>query len=725
MPPLITLSRRAVLKGSGALILGVHLPFLPVSPAVAGSTPVTVNAWLRISPDAVTVIVARSEMGQGVFTALPMLVAEELDVDWQTVRAEMAPLDAAYANPVLGGMRTGGSTSLSGGFLPLRQAGAAARLMLMAAAAQVWRVPVTDLTTAAGVVGHAASDRRASYGALAPLARRQPVPADPPLRSPSTWTLIGRSPPRLDTPAKVTGQATFGLDVRVPDLLYAAVRHCPILGGTLAKTDTTALKAKTPTGYRPGVIAVVPLGNAVAVVAESWWQARTALAEVTVSWNEGAHGELASTTLDPTLTKALDATDPRTIAVAASRGDIDRAMAGAARVVDSVYRLPFLAHAALEPMNATASVTATGCALWLPTQDQEQYAKILPPLLGLKPDQITVHTTFLGGSFGRRLESDFGVQAALLSKAVSRPVQVIWSREEDIRHDVYRPASVSRVTVGLDAADRVVAWRHRVVAPSILARVDPAAVRNGVDSTAVAGIDDQPYALPALHLDHVRRDTGVPVGFWRSNGHSNNAFSMESMIDEVAAALDRDPYQLRRTLLADAPRALHVLDLAAGRANWSEPLAPVGDGRRGRGIALHQAFGSVVAAVAEVTVFTDGRLRVDRVVAAVDCGVAVHPDLVRGQIEGGILFGLSAALTGKITVDKGRVVQSNFHDVRVLTLAEAPAVEVHLVPSREPPGGVGEAGTPPIAPALTNAIFSATGRRLRSLPVADHDLKTG
>jgi isoquinoline 1-oxidoreductase beta subunit len=727
MPPLINLSRRAVLKGTGALILGFQLPLLPLSPAAAaGSTALAVNAWLKISSDAVTILVANAEMGQGVFTALPMLVAEELDVDWRTVRAEMAPLEAAYASPALGTMRTGGSTSLSTAFVPLRQAGAAARLMLMAAAAQLWRVPVTELTAAVGTVSHAATDRHASYGALAGRAGRQPVPPDPPLRDPATWTLIGRSLPRLDTPAKVTGLACFGLDVRLPGLLYAAIHHCPVLGGTLSKIDASALKAKSPTGYRPGIAAVVTLADAVAVVADGWWQAQSALAEIIVSWNEGTNAGLASTTLDPTLARALDPSDRHTIAVAASRGDIDQAIAGAARVVESVYRLPFLAHAPLEPMNATASVTAAGCELWLPTQDQDRYTKVLPPLLGIKPEQVRVNTTFLGGSFGRRLESDFGVEAALLSKAVGRPVQLIWSREEDIRQDFYRPASVSRITVGLDAGNRLVGWRHRISAPSILARVRPAALKDGLDATAVAGIEDQPYALPALHLDYVRQDTGVPVGFWRSVGHSSNAFAVESMIDEVAAAIDRDPCQLRRDLLADAPRALRVLDLAAAQAGWTRPPAAAATGRRqGRGIALHQAFGSVVAEVAEVTVFDNGRLRVDRVVAAVDCGLVVNPDLVRAQLEGAILFGLSAALTGKITIDNGRVVQSNFHDAKVLTLADAPTVEIHIVDSTEAPGGIGEAGTPPIAPALTNAIFSATGRRLRSLPVGDYDLGNG
>ena len=720
----INVSRRALFRGTGALVLGLHLPALSALPAAAaGNSTFPINAWLRISFEAITVIVAASEMGQGVFTALPMLIAEELDADWRLVRAEMAPLDAVYANPVLGAMRTSGSTSVRAAFFPLRRAGAAARLMLMAAAARVWRVPLDQVTTEAGVVSHAATNRQASYGALAQLAARQKVPSDPPLRESRGWRLIGKSLPRLDTPAKVLGQAVFGIDVRVPGMVYAAIRHCPVLGGTLGRVDDSALRVRGVAGYRPGIMAVVSLRDAVAVVGDSWWQARAALARLAVAWVEGNGAELNSAESEESFGRALDPKDGRGITVAVSRGEADQAVKAAHLRLEAVYRLPFLAHAALEPMNATASVTGQGCTLWVPTQNQSRYAKILPELLGLKPDQITVNTPFIGGSFGRRQECDLGIEAALLSKAVGKPVQLIWTREEDIRRDFFRPASVSRVSVGLDAQGRLVGWHHRIVAPSVLARARPEALRDGLDVEAIAGVNDQPYALPALRLDYIRHEVGIPVGFWRSGGHGSNAFAVESMIDEVAAALGRDPYAYRRTLLIWAPRALRVLELAAEKADWTRPLVEKSGARRGRGIAFHEGFGSVAALVIEVTVYADGRLKVDRAVAAIDCGQVINPDIVTTQIEGAVVFGLTAALTGKITVERGRVVQSNFHDVPLLTLADTPHLQVHIIDSDGPPGGVGEAGVPPVAPALTNAIFAATGQRLRRLPVGDHDLR--
>ena len=720
------LSRRALLKGSGALVLGLHLPLLEMGEAEAAlgvNSMVPVNAWLKISATGVSVVSPASEMGQGVFTALAQLLAEELDIDWRTVRAEMAPFDAAYANPLLGGMRSGGATSIRAWFLPMRRAGAAARLMLKAAAAQVWRVPADSLVLATGLISHPPSGREASYGALAQVAARQKVPADPPLRDSSRWTLIGQSVPRLDTPDKVSGRAIFGMDVQLPGMLYAAIRHCPVYGGTLARLDDTALKANGA-AYPPGVVSVVTLKDAVAVIAEDWWTARSALARLAVAWAEGANAGQTSAAIDAALLRALDPKDPRAVATAVNRGDADRAIAGAARTVEAVYRLPFLAHAALEPINATASVTAKGCELWLPTQDQGQYPRLLADLLGIRPEQVRINTSYVGGGFGRRFEADVGLQAALLSKAVGRPVQLIWTREEDIRHDVYRPASISRVALGLDVLGRIAGWRHRVAGPSILGRVAPGAMKDGLDKTATQGIADQPYPLPALRLEYVRQETGIPVGFWRSVGHGANGFVVESMIDEAAAALGRDPWRFRRELLiGKAPRALRVLDLAAEKAGWTAPPPAIAGARRGRGLALHEAYGSVIAAVAEVTVFADGRLRIDRVVAAFDCGQMVNPDIVTGQIAGGLLFGLGAALTGKITFERGRAMQSNFQDYKILTLAEAPAVEVHLVSSGELPGGVSEAGVPPAAPALTNAIFAATGKRIRALPVSDFDLR--
>ncbi|MEI8396552.1 MAG: molybdopterin cofactor-binding domain-containing protein [Rhodospirillaceae bacterium] len=717
----INLSRRGVLKGAGVLMLGVHLPGVVAHSAAAGGNSIVINAWLKISTDTTTVLVASSELGQGVFTALPMLVAEELGVDWKNIRVEMAPYDPVYANPLLGAMRTGGSTSVRAFFLPLRRAGAAARLMMLVGASRIWRVPIEQLVAEDGIVTHAASDRRASYGALAQLASRQKVPADPPLRERNRWTVIGKSLPRLDIPAKVKGDAVFGIDIRLPGQTYAAIRHCPVFGGSLSKLDESALKPRGG-AYPTGIIAVVSLKDAVAVVADSWWQARSALGKLVITWKEGVNANITSNSFDSVLGRDLDSKDPKAIAV--NRGDVDLALKGAYKIVESVYRQPFLAHATLEPMNCTANVTPNSCELWVPTQDQSAYCKILPDLLGLGPDQIKINTSFVGGSFGRRLESDFGVEAALLSKAVGRPVQLIWSREEDMRHDFYRPASLTRAMVGLDSSGYPVGWIYRIAAPSVLARVSPDSVRGGLDAGAVAGISDQPYGFSAVRVEYVRSQTGIPVGFWRSNGHAPNAFAMESLIDEAAFALSRDPCRFRRALLTKSPRALAVLNKAAELAGWDEPLAEVLEARRGRGIAFHEAFGSAVAEVVEVTVFADGRLKLDRVVGVIDCGTTVNPDIVAAQLEGAILFGLSAALTGRITVDNGRVVQGNFNDYPLLTLAEAPRLVVHVMASDGPPGGVSEAGVPPIAPALTNAIFTATGRRLRALPIAGQDIRS-
>ena len=724
-PRLVNLSRRAVLRGSGALVLGLTLPPLVAGEAEAAlgvNSLVAVNAYLKISATGVSVVSPASEMGQGVFTAFAQLVAEELDVDWQTVRAEMAPFDPAYANPILGGMRSGGATSIRAWFLPMRRAGAAARQMLRAAAAQVWRVPAESLVIATGLISHPPSGREASYGALAQVAARQKLPVDPPLRDSGRWTLIGRSLPRLDISDKVAGHAVFGMDVQVPGLAYAAIRHCPVYGGTLSRLDDSALKVGG-TAYPPGVVSVVTLKDAVAVVAEDWWTARSALARISVAWAEGANAGQSSAAIDTALVRALDPKDPRAIATAFSRGDADRAVAGSARSLEAVYRLPFLAHAALEPLNATASVTAKGCELWLPTQDQGQYPRLVADLLGIPPEQVRINTTYVGGSFGRRFEADVGLQAVLLSKTVGRPVQLIWTREEDIRHDAYRPASVSRVALGLDVLGRITGWHHRIAGPSILGRVAPGTMKDGLDKGATQGVADQPYAIPALRLEYVRQETGIPVGFWRSVGHGSNAFVVESMIDEAASALGRDPLRLRRELLAGKARALRVLEHAAAKAGWGTPLPKLTGARRGRGIAFHEAYGSVIAAVAEISVFKDGRLVVDRLVAAFDCGQMVNPDIVSSQIAGGLLFGLGAALTGKVTFERGRASQSNFQDYKLLTLAEAPPVEVHLLASGEPPGGVSEAGVPPAAPALTNAIFAATGKRLRALPVSDFDLR--
>ncbi len=712
LPPV---TRRALLAGlgagAGALVLGLRLG----GPGAAELRPIALNAWLGISPHGAVILVDRSEMGQGVHTALPMLLADELDYPWDRIAVRMAPVGPAYRNPILGAMATGGSTSVRAGFLPLRRAGAAARIMLVEAAAALWRVDPADLVTADGEVRHPPSERAVGYGALAPLAARRPVPATIPLRGRADWQLIGRPIPRRDVAAKTDGRATFGIDVRVPGMVYAAIRQCPTFGGTLAAVDTAAL-----TEAERAEVRLVQLPDAVAVVADGWWRARRTLDRLAIRWDRGANASNHTDAIRARLTAALGRAGTRVV----DRGDVDAALAGAARRLDADYHLPLVAHLTPEPMTATAEVTAERCTLWVPTQAQSLYREVLPDLLGLAPDAITVNTTYLGGGFGRRFEADFGIQAALIARAVGRPVQLIWDRAEDVRHDFYRPAHAGRVTVALGAEGEILGWHHRVAGPSIMARALPQMMRDDIDMTTIEGLHDQPYALPALRIDAIRQEVGVPVGFWRSVGHAINAFVLESMLDEVAHATGRDPFALRRALLAGAPRHRRVLERLAEVAGWHDrPLAPVAGARRGRGLALHGCFGTIVGEVCEVTVFDDGRLAVDRVVAVIDCATVINPETVDGQVRGGIIFGLSAALAQAITIQDGAVVETGYRDHPVLTLADSPEIEVELLKSDAAIGGVGEPATPPIAPALTNAIFAATGRRLRSLPVAAHDVR--
>ncbi|CAK0774549.1 isoquinoline 1-oxidoreductase subunit beta [uncultured Gammaproteobacteria bacterium] len=722
------LSRRKLLQtGAGAaaatLVLGFHLSSgesgaaLAAEPAITGTA---INAWLRLSAEEITILVPAAEMGQGVFTALPMLVAEELDCDWRQVRAQAAPLAGVYANPLFGQMATGGSTSVRAWFLPLRKVGAAARLMLIGAAARLWRTPSAELITEAGFVIHPLTGRRASYGALAGHAGRQTAPTDPPLKARGAWRLLGKATARLDLPAKVAGSAIYGADIRLAGMVFAAMCQCPVFGGTLVKIDNAEeVKAL------PGVVAVVPLTDAVAVVADSTWRAQSALTRLRISWAEGANGTNSEATITAALHQALakpGAVAPGT--VASVRGDVDTALHKAAWTMEADYSLPLLAHATMEPMVCTAVVTTNNCEIWAPTQSQSLHAKVLSGLLGLKPEQIKVNTTFLGGGFGRRFEVDVSVQAALVAKAVGRPVQVVWSREEDLRHDFYRPTSLSRVAVAVDDKGRLTGWRQRIAAPSIMARVAAQAARDGaIDATAVEGIFDQPYAIPNQRVEYIRCEVGVPVGFWRSVGHSINAFVLEGMVDEVARTVGRDGLSFRKSLLIGQPRWLRALDAVAAKIGWAVPLTPQPGIRRGRGIAIHESFGSLVAEAAEVSVFADGRVRVERVAAAIDCGPVVNPDTVDAQVRGAILFGLSAALYGKISIERGRVVQGNFDDYRLVTMAECPKIAVEILASDAPMGGVGEPATPPIAPAVVNAIFDATGKRLRSLPIAEHDLR--
>ena len=689
----------ATAAGTG-LVIGFTLPGCARPPE---GPPLEPNAWLRIGTDeSILVIVDRSEMGQGVATSLPMLLAEELEADWSKIRIEFAPADPAYNNLLFGMQGTGGSSSIRAAYGPLRQAGAAAREVLIAAAAQTWGADRSACRAEQGAVVHT-DGRRVTYGRLVETARTLPVPTDPPLKEPSDWKIIGTRVPRLDTPSKVDGSAQFGIDVTVPGLLVAVVARCPVFGGAVASFDPAAAQAV------PGVRHVVQISSGVAVVADGYWPAKTGRDALQVSWTEGPNAAVSSAGISQLFAERAGRPGAR----ARHDGNPDAALPAAARRVEAVYETPFLAHATMEPMNATAHVRADGVDIWAPTQFQTGAHQMGAAIGGVVPELVKVHTTYLGGGFGRRFELDFIQEALETSKAVGAPVKVVWSREDDVQHEWYRPASYHRVRAGLDGRGRPVAWTHRVVAPSIMIRVFPGTVQNGLDGEAVEGAVEMPYGVAHVHVDYVMTDTGIPVGFWRSVNHSYNAFVVESFIDELAHAAGQDPYEYRRGLLANAPRYLRALELAATRAGWgSAPPAGVF-----RGIAVHKSFESYVAQVAEVSVGSDGTVRVHRVVCAIDCGPVVNPDTVEAQMQSGIVYGLTAALYGEIGIDRGRVVQSNFHDYQMLRLAEMPTVEVHIVPSTDSQGGVGEPGTPPIAPAVCNAIFAATGKRIRKLPI--------
>ena len=700
-------TRRAFLETAGAagagLVISFYLPSgLRFRSPTAG--PFAPNAWLRIGEDeSVLVIVDRSEMGQGVTTALPMLLAEELEADWSRIRIEFAPADKAYTNPMFGMQGTGGSTSVRAAYTPLRKAGAAARELLVAAAAQTWGVEKAECRAERGAVVHARSKRRLTYGKLVTKAATLGAPPDVPLKDPKDWKILGTRVRRLDTPPKVDGSAQFGIDVKVPGMLVAVVARSPVFGGKVTSFDAAKAKAV------PGVRQVVQISSGVAVVADGYWPAKKGRDALAVTWDEGPTASVSSATIAQLFGQRAEQAG----AVARHAGDPDGTLGSAPAKVDAVYDLPFLAHATMEPMNCTAHVRADGVDIWAPTQFQTGAQGFGAKIGGVTPDKVKVHTTYLGGGFGRRFELDFIQEALETSKAVGAPVKVIWSREDDIRNAQYRPANHHRMRAGLDANGQPVAWTHRIVAPSIMARVFPDTVKNGLDEEAVEGGVGMPYAIPNVHVDYLLTDTGIPVGFWRSVNNSYNAFAVESFIDELAHAAKKDPYEYRRDLLGKAPRYLGALNLAASKAGWGT-APPAG---RARGIAVYKSFESYVAEVAEVSVATDGAVKVHRVVCAVDCGPVVNPSIVEAQMESAIVYGLTAALYGEIAIEGGRVKQSNFHDYQMLRLAEMPKVEVYIVPSTDAQGGVGEPGTPPIAPAVANAIFAATGKRIRKLPI--------
>jgi len=700
-------TRRAFLETAGAAGAGLVISFyLPSGPRFRSSAagPFAPNAWLRIgADDSVLVIVDRSEMGQGVTTALPMLLAEELEADWSRIKIEFAPADKAYTNPMFGMQGTGGSTSVRAAYTPLRKAGAAARELLVAAAAQTWGVEQAECRAERGAVVHAPTKRRLTYGKLVAKAATLAAPPAVPLKDPKDWKILGTRVRRLDTPPKVDGSAQFGIDVKVPGMLVAVIARSPVFGGKVKSVD--AVKAKAV----PGVRQVVQISSGVAVVADGYWPAKKGRDALAVTWDDGPTASVSSATIAQLFGQRAEQPG----AVARHDGDPDGTLGSAPAKVDAVYDLPFLAHATMEPMNCTAHVRADGVDIWAPTQFQTGAQGFGAKIGGVTPDKVKVHTTYLGGGFGRRFELDFIQEALETSKAVGAPVKVIWSREDDIRNAQYRPANHHRLRAGLDASGQPVAWTHRIVAPSIMARVFPDTIKNGLDEEAVEGGVGMPYTISNVHVDYLLTDTGIPVGFWRSVNNSYNAFAVESFIDELAHVAKKDPYEYRRDLLSKAPRHLGALNLAASKAGWGT-APPAG---RARGIAVYKAFESYVAEVAEVSVASDGAVKVHRVVCAVDCGPVVNPSIVEAQMESAIVFGLTAALYGEIAIEGGRVKQSNFHDYPMLRLAEMPKIEVYIVPSTDAQGGVGEPGTPPIAPAVCNAIFAATGKRIRKLPI--------
>ncbi len=706
--------RRRFLKASaaagGGLLIGLYLP---PGGRLAAAAPTskdafTPNAFLRIAPDdTVTFILHKSEMGQGVYTALPMLIAEELEIGLDAIRIEFAPAHADYYHTQWGSYQgTGGSTSVNSSWTQLRTAGAAAREMLVKAAADTWGVPADECEAQNGEVIHPGSGRRLSYGALADRAAQVPVPQEVLLKDADEFKLIGRSMKRLDGPAKVNGSALFGLDVNLPGMLTAVVERPPVFGARLKSFRSEKARAI------PGVRHVVSIDAGIAVVADNFWAARKGREALHMDWEDGSNAGLSSQAL---WRKYADLASGPGL-VARSEGQAEETLKAANRRIQAVYQLPYLAHAAMEPLNCVADVRPDRCDVWTGTQFQTIDQQAAARITELPPEAVHIHTTFLGGGFGRRANprADFVSMAVETSKAVGKPVKLIWTREDDTRGGFYRPMSYSRLAAGIDADGNPVAWTHRLVSESIVKGTPfEAFIQNGIDGTSVEGAADIPYAIPNQLVDYHPVDNGVPVLWWRSVGHSFTAFIVESFLDEVAVAGGRDPLALRLALLKDHPRHRRVLELAAEKAGWGKPL-PAG---RGRGIAVHQSFKSIVAEVAEVSVANDGRPRVHRVVCAVDCGLAVDPDNVHAQMESAVVFGLSAALHGAITFENGRVQQSNFHDYPPLRMNEMPKVEVHIVESDADLGGIGEPGTPPIAPAVCNALYAATGKRIRQLPI--------
>jgi isoquinoline 1-oxidoreductase beta subunit len=719
LPGEVDRGRRVFLQRT-ALAGGGFILALAIPPSTGGARTAAevrggqLNAWLRIgADDSITVVVDRSEMGQGIYTALSTLLAEELEIDLSRIKLVAAPVGDAYVNALNGGQITGTSNSVQDAWDKLRKAGAQARSMLIAAAAQMWHVKPSDCHAVNGKVV-SAQGKSASYGQLAEAAAKQPVPKDVVLKEAAQFKLIGTPQPRLDTPDKVDGSAQFGLDVRLPGMLHAVIALSPTVGGKATAVDSAAAQAM------PGVRKVLPTASGVVVVADHFWQARKARDALRISWDAGSNGALDNATIWKTLNQA--ATKPGASALTREEvsaplksGNAADALKKAAKTFSAVYELPLLAHATMEPMNCTADVKPDRCDVYVGTQVQQISQTVAAEAAGLKPEQVNIYTTLLGGGFGRRLEADFVPAAVQASKALGAPVKLIWTREDDMTHDFFRPPAREEVTAGLDEKGRLIAWTLHITSPSITARFDPTN-KNPFDSV-IEYVQNFPYAVPNFDLTYTRQEVGVDVGYLRSVSHSPNCFAIETCMDELAAAAGRNPLDYRLELLAGKQRHIQVLKLIAERSGWGR-AAP----GRYQGLAFMEGYTSCIAQVAEVSIESGGRPKVHRITCVIDCGQTVNPRIVESQLESGIVYGLSAALWGDITLRNGRVQQRNFNDYRVLRLNEAPQIDIHIIPSAGPPGGIGETGVPPVAPAVCNAIFAATGKRLRSLPISAHRL---
>lgn len=707
-------ARRKFIKGSaavaGGLVIGFYLPIKGGRAYAAEAKPKPTyppDAFIRIAPDdSITIVINKSEMGQGVYTSLTMLIAEELEADWSRISVVSAPVAAVYNHTAYGMQMTGGSSSIPSSWEQLRRVGATARLLLIRAAAESWVVPASECRAENSVVFHDASGQKASYGTLTDVAATLPLPEHIVLKSPKDFKIIGKATKRLDTPAKINGTAQFGLDVYLPDVLTVLVARSPVFGGKVKSYDASVAL------MQPGVQGVYQVPTGIAVAATGFWPARTARDLLKIEWDEGPGAALST----PKMRAEFLALAKTPGAVARKDGNTVKAFKKAHKSVTAEYEIPYLAHAAMEPLNVVVDLKPNSCMIWTGTQMQTADCAMAAMTAGLQPEQVQINTTFLGGGFGRRANprSDFVIEAVQVAMAVGKPVKVVWTREDDTQGGNYRPMWADHISAGIAKDGKPIAWKHTLVGQSIVEGTPFAAflVKDGIDATSVEGAATLPYLIPNLQVELHSPKNEVPVQWWRSVGHSHTAFIVETMIDELAHLAKQDPVAYRLAILPADSRYRGVLQLAADRAGWGTLKLAAG---HAYGVAVHKAFDSYVAEIAEVSL-EHGKIRVHRVVAAVDCGMVVNPDGVNQQIESAITYGLSAALHGAITLDKGRVVQSNFNDYQPLRYSEMPQVEVHIVASSEPPTGIGEPGTPPIAPAVANAVFKLTGKRLRRMP---------